>query len=53
MTKTYVKGPYVFKPLVSLSPYRSIALSPAFIFEESGHFRGPFLGDEVKTEFGL
>lgn len=39
MTKTYVKGPCVFKPLASLLPCQSIALSPAFIFEESGYFR--------------
>lgn len=39
MTKTSVKGPYVFKPLVSLLPFQSIALSPAFIFEESGYFK--------------
>lgn len=38
MSKTCLRGPCVSKPLLSLLPFQSIALSPGFMFEESGYF---------------
>ena len=51
MSKTCLRGPYVSKPLISLLPFQSIALSPASCLKkvDTSH---PFVGDKV-TEFGL